>query len=183
MNHISVTTVLLSMFFGAGVMAAPAEGSDSEGTIHVGIKLGQTTASSSPMGFAIHGGYTLYGAGTFDGSDFTSRLSVALEGEWANLNIFSVSDNKVYRASSEGVAGVASYPINAKFAAIARAGLSRVSHTIDCGQPRCNSNTRIGLLGGVAGQYWVSRLMSVRAGYDIYPGNFRMIAVNAVYKY
>jgi len=184
MNKI-VVSILLSLFVAANAWAASG-GADPKGTIHVGVKAGPSNLTNSPIGFGVYGGYTLFGPNTFKNNYFFSKLSFAVEGEYVSLG--SVSG---YSASTMGVVAAATYPINERFSAIAKAGVASLTHKYPnvywCGTfSLCNgtaSVTTTGVHGGIAGQFNLTPKIGLRAGYDFYPDGFSMLSASGVFKF
>jgi len=181
MNRIAIA-VLSSIALATPAVAATGGVADSAGIIHLGAKLGPSNVRGKPSGFGIFGGYTIFGPNTFKENNFLSKVSIAAEGEYVDLGNTPVSATATYKASTFGVVGAATYPINAQFAVIAKAGLASITRTFNCGV-WCDSSSIIGLHGGAAGQYNLSPLMSLRAGYDFYPDGYSMMSASALYKF
>lgn len=183
MNKIAVS-ILLTVFVAANALAAGGV-ADAKGTIHVGVKAGPSNLTTSPIGFGVYGGYTLFGPNTFKNNDFFSKVSFAVEGEYVDLG--SVTG---YSASTMGAVAAATYPINDQFSAIAKAGVASVTHKFPsayiCGFTICTgtaSVTTTGVHGGIAGQYNLTQKIGLRAGYDFYPDGFSMMSVSGVFKF
>jgi hypothetical protein len=156
---------------------------DSEGTVHFGFKLGQSNVVSSSTGYGIYAGYTFYGPGSFS-MKYLERASVAAEMELTSLGPFQNSRVKFF-GSVYGVSGVATYPVNQDIALITKAGIARTIRKYDCGWSACGdvpSSKSLGLHLGIAGQYKLSDLMSLRGGYDVYPEGVAALSISAVYR-
>ncbi len=179
-----LTVIALSSAFIATPAFAEYDGvADKVGTVHVGIKAGFTNYVNSPTGVGIYGGYTIVGPNTFRG-DFFSKISIAVEGEYADLGStdYFYSD---YKADAIGVSAAATYPINRQFSATAKAGVARTSDTFTS---RTNpffsySNSYVGLHAGIAGQFHVNQQVGFFAAYDIYPNSYSMMSVGALFKF
>ncbi len=183
MNKFAIAT-LLSVFMISPAVADNATVVDSEGTIHVGFKMGQSNISGSRSGFGIQGSYTLLSPGYFQLA-YLDRTSIAVEGEFVNLGTYRNTSNS-FSAAAYGVAGTAAYPVGPSVNVVAKAGLANLSRKQGCGWTTCtntSSSSDFGLHFGVAGQYNLASDLSLGVGYDLYPGKITIFSVNAVYTF
>lgn len=180
MKKIFVIAALLSV-----VVATPASASD--GKAYAGIRVGQSNLTDNPLGFGILGGYTIAEPNTLKGNNFLSKLKIAVEGEYINLGSSSYATGSV-KASSIGVSLVAKYPFNDQFSALASAGLARttVETKINAFGPFpgfSSSSTSLGVHGGIAGEYNLTREFTLRGGYDFYPNSRDLISVAGIFNF
>ena len=188
MNKFSIAglfyILVISQAFAENSGAENSGDVDSEGTFHSGLKLSKSNVAKSSVGYGVYGGYTFYGPGSFS-MKYLDKASVAGEIEFVGLGNFR-NASKTFRGVVYGVSGVVTYPINQDFAFVTKAGIARIARKYDCGWSTCadvSSNKSIGLHLGVAGQYKLSRLMSLRGGYDVYPEGATAISISAVYRF
>ncbi|HEY0665433.1 MAG TPA: outer membrane beta-barrel protein [Gallionella sp.] len=174
-------SMLLTFFVAANAMAAGGV-ADKKGTIHVGVKVGPSDVTGSPVGVGVYGGYTLFGPNTFNQNEFLSKLSFAVEGEYVNLGS-TTTWGVTYSAYTMGAVAAATYPLNEQFSVIAKAGVASVTSEITgCGW-WCNaSSTSIGAHAGAAGQFNLTPQIALRAGYDSYPKH-SMMSFSGVFKF
>lgn len=159
-------------------------GADVAGTVHTGLKLSKSNVASSRVGLGIYAGYTIYGPGAFT-MQYLDKTSIAAEIEFTDLGSFR-NASADFTGTVASLSGVATYPISEKFAFVSKVGFARTKRKYDCGWSTCadvSSSNRYGLHLGVAGQYKLTRLMSFRGGYDLYPDGASAISVNAVYRF
>ena len=175
----TVIAIPLSILVFVGPVAAKEGVADSEGTIHFGMKLGPTNIEKGTSAIGWYGGYTIIGPGIFMANEFVSKLSVAIEGEYIDLGSSSAAARQSERAGTYGFAGAATFPMEEKFGAIFKAGVSSVQYKVGSAA----TLTKIGIHLGVAGQYQWATLLSLRFGYDIYPAGYSMTSASAVYRY
>lgn len=162
-----------------------AAGVDSKGAMHIGVKFGPSSIAKNPSGYGVYAGYTIFGSNTFNWSELISKASIAVEGEYVDLG-GSSTDTSTEKASTYGVVGSATYPIDQMFSVVAKVGLASITQKYysSCLISQCIfTTTSIGLHGGVAGQYNLSRQMVFRVGYDLYPDGFSMLSFNVVSKF
>ncbi|MDX8385059.1 MAG: hypothetical protein R8M11_00920 [Gallionella sp.] len=181
MNKISIAGVFYILMI-SQAFAENSGAADSEGTLHSGLKLGKSNVASSPAGYGIYAGYTFYGPGSFS-MKYLEKISVAAELEATSLGAFNNSST-IFNGTVYAISGVATYPVNEDISFISKAGIARTIREYDCGSFTCRDTSTkksFGVHLGVAGQYKLTRLMSLRGGYDIYPDGANIISISAVY--
>jgi len=183
MNKLSIAGLFYILMI-SQVFAESSGVVDSEGTVHTGLKLGKPNVAGSSLGYGVYAGYTFYGPGSFS-MEYLDKVSVAAEIEFTSLGPYR--DSRVdFFGTVYGVSGVVTYPLNQDIALVTKAGIARTVRKYDCGWTSCvdvSTNKTSGLHLGVAGQYKLTRLMSFRGGYDIYPDGANVVSISAVYRF
>jgi len=154
---------------------------DSEESIHFGVKLGPTNVVDNPNGYGLFYNYVIVPPNTFKQNELLSKLTIAFEAEYVDLGrsrrsyyIVQVANHK---ASTYGVVGMASYPINQLFSVLAKAGLASATRKFQCIVTGCGVDYSITTLGwhtGIEAQYKLTPQINFSVGYDHYPNGFRM---------
>lgn len=177
-----VIVAISFLLFTSNVIAGPVGNSNAEGTIHIGVNLGISSILGEPFGSGLYGGYTFLGAGTFS-EVALEKLSFAVEAESVNLGQIKLSSLQTHKASALGASLVATLPLDSDYSLVVKAGISKISHTINCSPKGCGNRETIGVNYGVSGLYVVTPKASLRAGLDYYPDGYKLISAGVLYRY
>jgi len=182
MNQIIIAASL--SFFAISQAVADSGGvADSGKAKYFGVKFGPSNVVDGSNGYGLFYNYVVFVPNTFNQNELLSKLSIAAEVEYVDLGrsrrnyYFAQVAN--HKASTYGVVGTASYPINQFVSVLAKVGLASVTRRYQCVVAGCGvdySTTALGWHTGVAVQYQLTPQMTLGVGYDYYPDGYKMMS-------